>query len=211
MKPHQQLCGLALAVNLVADHWTLLIVRELLPGPRRFSDLRTALSPVASNLLSARLKQMAVDGLVETSELAESPVAAYALTPRGRGLRETVESLVRWAVPELLKNLGQGLREEPRWLMVALPALVGRPWEGPRLRVRVEVGRLDFVLVLEPGQGGEVERAGEADVTVRGPYAPVLGLFSGVVKPGVGAGAALQITGESPGWTQLLQRSSGAL
>lgn len=209
MNSHRQLCGLALAVNLVADHWTLLIVRELLPGPRRFSDLRTSLAPVASNLLAARLRQMVADGLVKTTVFTESPAAAYALTDRGRGLREAVGALVRWAIPEVLKNLGQGLREDPRWLMVALPALVGT-WKGPPLRVRIEVDPVGFVLVLEAGREPELAQ-GAGEVTVRGPYAPVLGLFSGVVQPGVGAGSALQITGESPGWTQLLQRSSGPL
>lgn len=204
MKPHQQLCGLALAVNLVADHWTLLIVRELLPGPQRFSDLRAALAPVASNLLSARLKQMMADGLVEASELTDGPVAAYALTPRGKGLRETVDALVRWGVPEVLRNLGQGLREEPRWLMVALPALVG-VWDGPALRLRVEVGGLGFCLVLPPGQGAEIERAGAGEVTLRGPYAAVLGFFAGVVRPGHGVGSSLRVEGDTPGWQWLMQ------
>lgn len=209
MISHQQLCGLALAVNLVADHWTLLIVRELLPGPRRFSDLRTALAPVASNLLSARLKQMAADGLVESSALAESPVSVYVLTARGRELRETVESLVRWAVPEVLGRLGQGLREDPRWLMVALPALVGPgPWEGPSLRVRVEVGDLGFCLSLFPGRRPEVDREGKPEVTVRGPYAPVLGLFARVVQPGRGPGSLLQIEGDSPGWRWWMDRGN---
>jgi len=203
MKTHQQLCGLALAVNLVADHWTLLIVRELLPGPRRFSDLRTSLAPVASNLLAARLRQMAADGLVETTVLTESPVAAYALTDRGRGLREAVGALVRWAIPEVMKNLGRGLREDPRWLMVALPALVG-PWKGPPLRIRIEVATLGFVLVLDPDREPEVAQ-GAGEVTVRGPYAPVLGLFAGVVDPGRGVGTAVEVEGSAPGWDHLLE------
>lgn len=209
MRTHQQLCGLALAVNLVADHWTLLIVRELLPGPRRFSDLRTGLAPVASNLLAARLRQMTADGLVEPTVLAESPVAAYALTDRGRGLREAVGALVRWAVPEVLKNLGQGFREDPRWLLVALPALVG-PWDGPPLRVRIEVEPLGFVLVLDPGREPEVAQ-GAGDVTVRGPYAPVLGLFAGVVHPGRGVGMAVEVEGASPGWSHFLEHRRGVV
>lgn len=204
MNSHRQLCGLALAVNLVADHWTLLIVRELLPGPRRFSDLRTSLAPVASNLLAARLRQMVADGLAETTVLTESPAAAYALTDRGRGLREAVGALVRWAIPEVIKNLGQGLREDPRWLMVALPALVG-PWEGPTLRVRIEVESVGFVLVLEPGRDPEVAQ-GQGEVTVRGPYAPVLGLFAGVVDLGTGIGTAVRVEGASLGWERLLGR-----
>lgn len=211
MKPHQQLCGLALALNLVADHWTLLVVRELLPGPRRFSDLRASLAPVASNLLSSRLKEMSAQGLVEAVVLTEASVAAYALTPRGRELREVVDALVRWSIPEFLRHLGLGYREDPRWLLVAVPALAGGvSWEGPPLRVRIEVANLGFVLVLEPGRRPEARREEGGEVVVKGPYAAVLGLFAGVVVPGHGAGAVLQVAGEGPGWAAFQRRWGGA-
>lgn len=112
MKSHRQLRGLALSLNLVGDHWTLLIVREQLPGPRRFSDLKAALAPVASNLLTSRLQEMTLKGLVEATTLAEAPVPAYALTDRGRELQAVVGALIRWSVPEFLKHLGSGFTED---------------------------------------------------------------------------------------------------
>ncbi len=81
---YDQYCPLAQALDVLAERWTLLILRELLGGPRRYSDLRDALPGIATNLLSARLRRLAAEGLAEQVEVPP-PVARtmYRLTDAG--------------------------------------------------------------------------------------------------------------------------------
>ena len=84
-RTYDQYCPVAAALDVVGDRWTLLIMRELLTGDRRFTDLRTALPGIAPNLLSERLRDLQAEGLVEHKELP--PPAArtvYAATADGR-------------------------------------------------------------------------------------------------------------------------------
>jgi DNA-binding HxlR family transcriptional regulator len=83
-RSYDQYCPLAAALDLLGERWTLLIVRELLGGPRRYSDLRVALPGIATNLLSDRLRLLTAEGLAEPVELPP-PVARtlYRLTDAG--------------------------------------------------------------------------------------------------------------------------------
>src|SRR5687767_14976263 len=91
MKTYGQYCGLAKALDHIGDRWTLLIVRELLLGPRRYSQIRAALPGIATNLLAERLRNLESDGMVR-----RNGDGAYELTAFGRGLEEAIHSLVRW-------------------------------------------------------------------------------------------------------------------
>lgn len=102
-----QFCGLARALDVVGDRWTLLIVRELLIEPRRFGELRTGLRGVATNLLSDRLRRLEADAVVERRLGAPEAGTRYALTPRGDALRPVVEELVRWSGPLMASGRGQ--------------------------------------------------------------------------------------------------------
>jgi DNA-binding HxlR family transcriptional regulator len=77
-------CGVARALDVVGERWTLLVVRELLFGPKRFSDLVRGLPGMSQNVLSQRLRELASAGLVERRRLGP-PVSAqvYELTERG--------------------------------------------------------------------------------------------------------------------------------
>lgn len=83
-RSYGQYCPIARALDILGDRWTLLILRELLGGPRRYSDLRAELPGIATNLLSDRLRQLAAEGLVEQFEVA-APMARtlYRLTDAG--------------------------------------------------------------------------------------------------------------------------------
>lgn len=94
MKSYRQLCAAALALDVVGDRWTLLVVRELLDGPRRWTDLRAGLPGVAKNLLAQRLRELEHAGLVERDDDER-----YALTARGAGLQPVVDALVVWGAP----------------------------------------------------------------------------------------------------------------
>ena len=96
-RSYRQTCYAALALDRVGERWTLLLVRELLTGPRRFKDLQEALPGMGPNLLSARLQQLGADGLAERIQLpAPAGAAAWALTERGRELEPVLLGLVRF-------------------------------------------------------------------------------------------------------------------
>jgi DNA-binding HxlR family transcriptional regulator len=90
-------CGVARALDLVGERWTLLVVRELLFGPKRFSDLVRGLPGMSQNVLSQRLRELGNAGLLERRRLGP-PVSGqvYALTERGAALRPVVIELARW-------------------------------------------------------------------------------------------------------------------
>src|SRR4051812_22978312 len=90
-------CGIARALDLVGERWALLVVRELLLGPKRFTDLRAGLPQLSADVLSQRLRKLEAAGIVARRTLAR-PAASrvYALTPRGEGLEPVVLALGRW-------------------------------------------------------------------------------------------------------------------
>ncbi len=94
-RTYGQYCGISAALELVGERWALLIVRDLLVGPRRFTDLRQGLPGVPTNILSARLKELQHGGVVRRAHLAHCGLV-YELTEFGRGLEEVVLSLGRW-------------------------------------------------------------------------------------------------------------------
>ena len=96
-KRYGQRCPVAKSLELVGDRWTLLVVRDLLSGPRRFQDLQKSLKGIAPAVLSDRLKLMEDGALVERRLYCEHPPRAeYALTGRGRGLGLVVSALAAW-------------------------------------------------------------------------------------------------------------------
>ncbi|MEN3305806.1 MAG: hypothetical protein V7603_2008, partial [Micromonosporaceae bacterium] len=156
-RSYQDACGIARALDVVGERWALLVVRELLLGPQRFSDLRQALPGASSNLVADRLRELAGRGVVDRRRLPP-PAAAqvYELTDRGRELEPIVLALGEWGLripmPEgpttlsatsMLIYLRGAARPDPR----AAPAtyrieMDGRVWtvhtrEG---RVHVESG-----------------------------------------------------------------------
>ncbi|GAB3209098.1 helix-turn-helix domain-containing protein [Marinactinospora endophytica] len=131
-------CAAARALDAVGERWTLLIVRELLAGPRRYTDLHADLPGVSTDVLAARLKEMERDGLVERRRL---PVGAhvYALTPRGQGLAPVLTALARWGA-DLLGERGPTDALRAHWFALPLLEHIGTATAG--LAGTVEV-RLD--------------------------------------------------------------------
>ena len=96
-KNYRQACPVAKTLELIGDRWTLLIVRDLLPGTRRFQDLLESLPGIAPNILSDRLKLMESGGLVARRLYSDHPPRAeYTLTERGRELGVVVGALASW-------------------------------------------------------------------------------------------------------------------
>jgi DNA-binding HxlR family transcriptional regulator len=96
-KRYGQACPVAKALEVVGDRWTLLLVRDMLSGPRRFQDLQQSLPGIPPNILSDRLKLMDEHGLATRRFYSEHPPRAeYGLTDRGRELGVVVGALAAW-------------------------------------------------------------------------------------------------------------------
>lgn len=117
---YRQYCGLAAALDAVGERWTLLIVRELLLGPRRYSELLADLPGMGTNLLAARLKKLSELGVVERHEAGSSH--DYRLGPLGEGLRAPVLALSSWGVG-LLDEPAADMVTRPHWALLAVQAM----------------------------------------------------------------------------------------
>lgn len=106
-RTYHQFCSIAYALDVIGDRWTLLIVRELRFGPRRFTDLKRALDGIGSHLLTKRLKQMQADGLVEHQKLPPpAATSVYGLAERGRALEPVILALRDWGAPLMMPKMG---------------------------------------------------------------------------------------------------------
>lgn len=94
-RTYAQYCGVTTAVELIGERWALLIVRDLLVGPRRYTDLKHGLPRIPTNILSARLKELQEGGVVRRVPLMNCGLV-YELTPYGRELEPIVLALCRW-------------------------------------------------------------------------------------------------------------------
>lgn len=91
-------CGVARALDVVGERWALLVVRELLLTPQRFSELRQALPHVSSNLLADRLRELEHHGVIRRRQGPEKGLRVYELTERGRKLEPIVRALGDWGI-----------------------------------------------------------------------------------------------------------------
>jgi len=109
VRSYGQYCGFSRALEIVGERWALLIVRDLLVGPKRFSDLQRGLPGIPSNILTTRLKELEDDGIVQRRLLPRpSGAIVYELTAAGRQLEGPVISLGRWGA----KRLGEPRTDE---------------------------------------------------------------------------------------------------
>ena len=96
-RSYNQLCGLAYALDVVGERWTLLIIRELMAGPRRFKDLMDGLPDISTNLLTERLKELEEKGVLRRRVLPPpAGSTVYELTSVGYALRKTMLELGKW-------------------------------------------------------------------------------------------------------------------
>ncbi|HET8926827.1 MAG TPA: helix-turn-helix domain-containing protein [Microbacterium sp.] len=99
-RSYGQYCGVTTAVELIGERWALLIVRDLLVGPRRYTDLKQGLPKIPTNILSVRLKELQEGGVVRRVPLLHCGLV-YELTPYGRELEPIVLALGRWGFPRM--------------------------------------------------------------------------------------------------------------
>ena len=194
MKTYGQFCGLARALDHVGDRWTLLIVRELLVEPRRYSQIREALPGVATNLLADRLRSLERDGLI--SKRADG---TYHLTALGRRLEVVIHELVRWGAAWMSTGRGSD-HFRPQWLAVALKALL-----PPEAVGGVEIHADDEVLHVSDGEVflGPLE---QPDAVVRSSAEDILGVAAGMLPI-----SALSVEGDPKIVTRLMRRGDAAV
>lgn len=149
MKPrrsYHQFCGLAKALDLLGERWTLLIVRNLLLGGRRYSDLLQELPGITTNLLAARLKEMERRQLIRREELPPpAHTTVYELTDEGAALEPVIMELARWGGG----YLDPASKRDHRNLGWALLSLKRRYRGGRRCVVHFNVDGRIYELSLE--------------------------------------------------------------
>ncbi|MGW0117322.1 winged helix-turn-helix transcriptional regulator [Streptomyces sp. NPDC003327] len=192
-RSYDQHCAAAHALDLVGDRWTLLVVRELLAGPRRYTDLHADLPGVSTDMLAGRLKDMEGAALVTRRRLPPPASASvYELTERGRALLPVLRALAEWGAPGL---------DEPRptdavrahWF--AIPLLGALAELGPGV-VQVALDEGEFHVRIgadgEPSAYGD-GRADAPDVRLRTDAATCRALAGGAstLAEAVAAGRAV--------------------
>ncbi|MFF5515751.1 winged helix-turn-helix transcriptional regulator [Streptomyces coeruleorubidus] len=160
-RSYDQYCSAARALDVVGDRWTLLIVRELLAGPRRYTDLHADLPGVSTDVLASRLKDMERDGLATRRRLPPPGAAfVYELTARGCELLPVLQALGEWGQAELG---GRRPTDAVRAHWFALPLLRLLDGEG-LVEVRLEEGLFHLHAGAEGGPVyGDGPAPGEPD------------------------------------------------
>ncbi|RVX39758.1 HxlR family transcriptional regulator [Nonomuraea polychroma] len=115
-----QYCGLASALDVIGERWTLLIVRELLLGPKRYGELLAALPGMGTNLLADRLKFLVENGVLTKPANRDQ---GYALTEVGRQLRDPVLKLANWGMG-FLGRPDDDLEVRPHWGFLAVQSMI---------------------------------------------------------------------------------------
>lgn len=179
-RSYGDVCGVARALDMVGERWTLMIIRELLLGPKRFTDLRTGLPNVGPDVLSQRLRDMTADGIVVKRKLPP-PAAAqvYTLTELGARLEPVVMALGDFgSVLPLTADCPQQMSFDAH--MLSLRTLFdGERARDMRVELRLEGGPPyratigDGALVLEQGT------LDDPDVVVEGDPGELIGVVHG--------------------------------
>ena len=167
-RTYGQYCALARALDIVGDRWTLLVVRELLFGPRRFTDLLDGLPGIGRNLLAARLRDLQREGVIARRTLPP-PAASqvYELTEDGRELGLTLGPLTRWGARRLgARRPGEYFR--PAWIAWAMANSADRAAaRGVRETYQYDVDDDPFYVRVNDGRVEPAAgRAEDADLVV---------------------------------------------
>ncbi len=192
-------CGTAFGLEVIGERWALLVVRELLLGARRFSDLRASLPGISAKVLTERLTALEASSVVERRILPPPGKAqVYALTLWGLAAEPLIQELGRWAAQSNAHD--PRLPLSPVSLMLSLRTMLDRE------ACAAFTGRIGFVIgedsfLAEPEGRDLPIRRGEvdgADAVFRAPSADVIaaGIYAGVPWDELEAGAGLAITGE---------------
>jgi DNA-binding HxlR family transcriptional regulator len=162
-------CSLARGLDLVGERWTLVIIQELMHAARRYSDLRSLLPGIGSNVLSDRLRRLETGNLVQRIPGPVGEGVQYALTDRGRALGPALAMFREWGLDELLPSAGAAGGPAAYDLSYAVPAHAGLH-ETYEWRIDQDTYHLDIdgtCLTVTPGPAGAPPAGAPPAVTVR--------------------------------------------
>ncbi|WAS89898.1 winged helix-turn-helix transcriptional regulator [Nannocystis punicea] len=191
-------CGVARALEIVGERWALLIVRDLLVGPRRFTDLQRGLPRIPTNVLSTRLKELEHADVVRRRLLPRPGGAiVYELTDRGRALEPAVLALGRWGAPLLGEPAADEIVTADSLVMAIRTTFHPELARGLHLGFELRVGGLvvharidDGALATAAGPLAGADLVLETDLALRA-------LMAGELAPADAvAGGAIRIQGE---------------
>ncbi len=210
-KGYGQFCALARALDQIGNRWTLLIVRELLLGPKAFREIRDALPGIAENLLVSRLADLEDDCLVRRNAAKpRSKEVRYDLTERGRALEGAVAALIRWGSVLMWNGPSNDFRN-PSWLPLAVGAMVDDPTvKAPRGQIVLDAeGACATIIVSRSGRRAVAGIGAEPDAIIRGGYPAVLAF----VASGGRAAGGITMSGDRTLATKMLSQTDvrGAL
>jgi DNA-binding HxlR family transcriptional regulator len=204
-KRYDMYCAVARALEVLGERWTLLVVRELLTGPKRYADLQAGLPGIATNMLTERLRSLQDAGAVTQRTLpAPAASAVYELTQRGEALKPVLQTLGMWGLP---------LLDEPRptdqfrlpWLMIALdaaydptaapdPLTVVLDIDGERLTIHAHGSSHEVIVPSDDGHSEAAEPSAGTRIVVRGNREAFLGWVTGRLSARRAASAGLVVT-----------------
>lgn len=199
-RSYNQLCGLAYALDIVGERWTLLIIRELVAGPRRFVDLIDGLPGISTNLLTERLKGLEENGVIRR-RILPPPAGSmvYELTTVGRALEKALLELGKWGrqfIPAAIEGL--------HVLHVGSYALTPKTFFRPELAQGINetyalhIG--DEIQQVRIAEGKIAVQQGEplqADMVLYAEVPVYLGLLLGEIEPDAAlAGGLIRVEGD---------------
>ena len=197
-RSYGQYCGLARALEVVGERWALLIVRDLLVGSRRFSDLRRGLPKIPTNILSARLKELEQAEVVQRKVLPRPAGSiVYELTARGRALETAVLELGRWGAQILGDPRADEIVTIDSLVMALRTCFQQSAAKGVHLGFELRMGEVVLHARVDDGVVAVAEGplAGADLVLIAGPA--LKPLLAGEVSPAAAlAGGDVQVIGD---------------
>lgn len=181
-RSYDQYCGLAGTLDLVGERWTLLVVRELMAGPQRYTDLVTSLRGIGTSLLASRLKKLESNGIITKDWLAPPAASAvYQLTETGQELARALTPLMQWGLRHAVPDQpGPDTQIKAEWSLMTLThavdpaALAGIDAtytvvvDGMPAHLRIRDGRASVLAGSTPVVADATVRLGAATVAALG-------------------------------------------
>jgi len=132
---YQHFCVVARSLEVIGEKWSLLIVRDLLRGPQRFSDLLRYMGNITPKWLTLRLRDLEAAGIVERDSVPGRREVWYRLTPKGRDLAPVVRALAVWGAEHASRPPREGERIFPEQVLAVVAVVLNERGVQPRVRV----------------------------------------------------------------------------
>ncbi len=209
-RSYGQFCGVAVALDLLGERWTVLIVRDLMPGPQRFVDLSRRQPAMATDLLTARLRSLEEVGIVHRVPLpAPAKGSMYALTADGEALRPLVSVLARVGAQRLADPVVTSDRFDAGWALATFAEHLGSCPTPGGLQVHADGEAYEIFEHVDGTARLRYGTSGNSDVAIVGPAFDVIGMLLGRLE--VADLSDVEVTGEleaMKAWVRAIRASA---